>query len=398
MNKELMRQAGALHTAGRLDEAAGIYTQLIEADPRYYEARCLLGFVYMLQGRYAEAERELGAAVSLEPRLYEGWVQLSAALYRQGRPADAVPAIDRALGMQPGDVENLTNRAVYLLELGRPAEALVTCDTALNFKPDFVIALVNRGNALAGLKRLDEAIASYEAALREDPDNPSARENLQQAQFQLGRIPRCPPSYMRRLFDSFSATYDRTMLETLQYRAHLHLRDLAKKVLPDAKPPMTILDLGSGTGLSGDAFKDLAKGGRMDGIDLSPAMNEAAAKRGIYDELILGDLEPFLASRGTSYDLMLAADTMIYLGNLAPTFVGAASRLEPGGHFLFAVERKEGEGWEQTPDNRFAHSLSYVREEAERQGLDFVDAMECVLRTQNEGPVAGLAIALRRPA
>jgi predicted TPR repeat methyltransferase len=398
MNQELLHKASALHTAGRLDEAAAIYSQLIGADPNYFEARCLLGFVYILQGRYAEAEAQLAATVDLNPRLQEAWVQLSVAVYKQGRTNEALVCLDRALGLNPGDHEALTNRAVYLLELGRYPQALASTDTALAIKPDFVTALVNRGNALSGLKRFDEAIACYEAALREDPDNLSARENMQQTLFLLGRTSRCPPGYMRRLFDQFSAKYDSYMLDTLQYRAHLHLRDLANKLFPDAKAPMAILDLGSGTGLSGDAFKDWAAGGRLDGIDLSPAMNETAKKRGIYSELILGDLEPILASPGPSYDLMLAADTMIYIGDLAPTFGGAAQRLEPGGHFLLAVEAKEGAGWEQTPDNRFVHSLAYIREEAGRQGLEFVDSLDCVLRMQSGVPVKGFAVALRRPA
>ena len=392
-----MREASALHRAGRLDEAAAAYTKIVEDDPRAFEARCLLGFVYILQQRYPEAEAELGATVTLEPRLHEAWVQLSAALYNQGRVNDALNCLDRALGLRPGDVESLTNRAVFLLELGRAPQALASCDTALAIKPNFVTALVNRGNALAALKRHEEAVACYEAALREDPDHVSARENLQQALFQLGRTSRCPPGYMRRLFDTFSADYDRVMLEQLKYRAHLHLRALAEKVV-GGKRSLAILDLGSGTGLVGETFKDFAEGGRLDGIDLSPAMNEAARMRGVYDELILGDLEPYLAGRGQTYDLMLAADTVIYIGDLAPVFSGAAARLAPGGFLIFAAEAKEGEGWEQTPDNRFAHSLPYIREEAEQQGLEFVDSLECVLRTQNEVPVAGIAVALRRPA
>jgi len=397
MIQETMRKASALHTAGMLDEAAALYSQIIEQEPRIYEAHCLRGFIYILQRRYAEAEARLGTAVTLEPRLHEAWVQLSSATYNQGRVNEALLCVDRAIGLSPGDVEALTNRAVFLLELGRAPQALATCDTALSINPEFVIAIVNRGNALAALRRLDEAVACYNDALRLDPDNISARENLQQALFQLGRTTRCPPGYMRRLFDGFSGEYERIMLEQLRYRAHLHLRDLADKVLPSKSAPLKILDLGSGTGLVGETFKDLAQGGRLDGIDLSPAMNEEARKRGIYDELILGDLEPYLAGQGEAYDLMLAGDTVIYIGDLAPAFSGAAARLEPGGFLIFAAEAKEGEGWHQTPDQRFAHSLSYVREEAERQGLEFVDAVECVLRHQNEVPVSGIAVALRRP-
>jgi predicted TPR repeat methyltransferase len=172
---------------------------------------------------------------------------------------------------------------------------------------------------------------------------------------------------------------------------------MADRVIQGLAPPHTILDLGCGTGLVGEVFKDLAAGGRLDGIDLAPRMIEAARRRGIYDDLILDDLEIVLALPGQRYDLILSADTMIYLGDLAPTFSGVANRLAPGGFYIFAVESKSGEGWEQTPADRFRHSLSYLQGETARAGLGFVDVMETVLRLEADQPVAGFVAAIRAP-
>jgi len=158
-----------------------------------------------------------------------------------------------------------------------------------------------------------------------------------------------------------------------------------------------VLDLGCGTGLVGEAFGDLARGGRMDGIDLAPRMIEAARSRGVYDDLTLGDIESILAAPGRSYDLILAADTMIYIGDLTNVFSGVARRLEQGGFYLFAVESMPGSSWEQSPMNRFRHSEAYLREEAARAGLEFVDLIERPLRQEASQPVGGFAIALRKP-
>jgi predicted TPR repeat methyltransferase len=395
MNEHLMQKAGQFHKAGQLDEAARLYSEIIDADPGHAPAQCSLGFVYMLQKRFAEAERHLIAAVMIEPRIFEAWNQLGAAAQFQGRFADSLNCLDRALGLEPGEVEALTNRASVLLELKRPEPALATLDTALAFRPDFVPALVNRGNALAQLRRTDEAIEAYDRALAIDPSNAAAGINRQNALLQKGAVTRCPPDFMQRLFDDFSASYDRQMLEDLKYRAHLHLRDLANRILPP-KAAQRILDLGSGTGLVGEVFKDLARGGRLDGVDLSPRMNEEAKRRGIYDSLHLADLEDFLPAPGGRYDLILAADTMIYLGDLSPTFSGVEKRLAPDGHFLFAVEAKDGDDWEATKNNRFRHSLGYLKAEAARHGLKVIDSAECVLRNQGGVPVAGYAVAVRR--
>ena len=161
---------------------------------------------------------------------------------------------------------------------------------------------------------------------------------------------------------------------------------------------LKVLDLGCGTGLAGDAFTDMAVGGRLDGIDIAPRMIDAARERGIYRDLILGDLETVLASPGPAYDLIVSADTMVYLGDLAPVFIGVANRLEPGGFYLFACEAKDGDGWELTPANRFRHSESYLREEAAHAGLSFIDLMECTLRRERDQPIAGYAVALQKRA
>jgi len=70
--------------------------------------------------------------------------------------------------------------------------------------------------------------------------------------------------------------------------------------------------------------------------------------------------------------------------------------LSPGGSYIFAVEGKDGEGWEQTAAHRFRHSESYVRAVAAEAGLEIVEIMPCVLRYESTVPVAGMTVALKR--
>ena len=318
-------------------------------------------------------------------------------LMREGRFHEAITAFDEALEVRPNFVDAISNRATALSEMKRFDEALQGFDQALAIDSEHAITWNNRANTFASMKRFEDAVASYDRALQLNPTFEHARDNRLNALFELKQGNRCPPAYMRGLFDDFSSHYDETMLEKLQYRAHLHLRELANRVLPRLMPPWRILDLGCGTGLVGEAFKDLATGGRLDGLDIAPRMIEAARARGIYDELILGDLETELYAPGPNYELILAADTMIYLGYLAPTFFGVAHRLEPEGFYIFAVESTAEGEWQQTPSNRFRHSTAYLKTEAERAGLVFVDSLGCTLRNEAGTPVAGLAVALQKP-
>ena len=111
----------------------------------------------------------------------------------------------------------------------------------------------------------------------------------------------------------------------------------------------TILDLGCGTGLSGEAFSDMADA--IDGIDLSPAMIAKARARGTLSRTASSrDIETALDARFPSrYDLILAADTLVYLGDLEACCVGAAQSWLPGGTFLFTVEKKDGNGIRTRP-------------------------------------------------
>lgn len=125
-------------------------------------------------------------------------------------------------------------------------------------------------------------------------------------------------------------------------------------------------------------------------------MVEKAHARDIYDTVMVGDIETALGETDRTYDLIIAADTLVYLGDLAPLFRAAAKTLSPGGAFLFTVERKDGDGFELGPKRRWRHSESYLREECERAGLSVAGFLECQPRTEAGQPVEGYAVALER--
>ena len=83
------------------------------------------------------------------------------------------------------------------------------------------------------------------------------------------------------------------------------------------------LDLGCGTGLAGVAFRDCVE--RLEGIDLSPGMVAEARAKGIYDALHVGEVVAHLkAATDRQFDLILAADVLVYVGDLAPLFLEVA--------------------------------------------------------------------------
>ena len=89
--------------------------------------------------------------------------------------------------------------------------------------------------------------------------------------------------------------------------------------------------------------------------------------RGIYRNLAVADIETALIG-GAAYDLIIAADTLVYLGDLAATFDGVARRLKPDGFFLFTVELSPETAFELGPKRRWRHSENYLRRLAETVG------------------------------
>ncbi|MBK6472076.1 MAG: methyltransferase domain-containing protein [Betaproteobacteria bacterium] len=95
------------------------------------------------------------------------------------------------------------------------------------------------------------------------------------------------------------------------------------------------LDLGCGTGLCGPLLRPLAR--HLTGLDLSAAMLGRARATGVYDRLEQADAAQFLAAISERFDLVVAADVLIYIGDPGPLFA-AAQRAMQRGLFAFTVE------------------------------------------------------------
>jgi predicted TPR repeat methyltransferase len=295
--------------------------------------------------------------------------------------------------------------------------ALDEAREAASLNPGVAVAALTLGEALLAKGLLPASIAEMQRASRLDPALERPRFLTARAWLEAGEsanalaifeslepsperdrliararaiatAPRSDPGYVRHLFDQFSADYDNRMLGQLGYAAPQILKDLADLVTP-GRDKLRVLDLGCGTGLAGSLFKSRAA--HLTGIDLSPAMIEKARARDVYDSLIVGDIETMLSGE---YDLILAADTLVYLGDLKPVFAAVAAHLAPGGVFLFTTEAKDGPGFELGPKRRWRHGEAYLRDAAKTAGLSVAGLVSASPRTEAHQPVPGFAVAL----
>jgi len=345
----------------------------------------------------------------------------------ENQPREAADVLDALIVSGRAGLLARTMLVRALLACGQNEAALVQAHDVSRLFPMTAAAALALGSTLLAAGQLPTAIAELQRALRIDPASNEARYQLGSAWLEAGEpekalqefaaiersdalagfaqkvaeaeamiaAPRSNAGYVRHLFDQFSTDYDTRMIGQLGYSAPRILRSLADMVLQDAQPgAMAILDLGCGTGLAALAFADLAS--RLNGIDLSPEMIQKARDREIYDHLTIGDIETEL--QANTHDLVIAADTLVYLGELAVVFRNVHGTLKPDGSFLFTVERAEEGEYALGPKRRWRHSEAYLRSLAADIGFEVSGLIACSPRTEAGVPVEGWAVALRRIA
>jgi predicted TPR repeat methyltransferase len=272
-------------------------------------------------------------------------------------------------------------------------------EQALELVPNYASAWFTLGEIGEKLGDRERAIAAYRKARDADPDD---RHGALVCLMRLGAVDvaEMPPAYVQALFDHYAPAFDEALVGGLNYRAPALLRDAVEAACKAGGRPMrfgTMLDLGCGTGLAGEAFR--AHVDWLVGVDLSPGMIAQARKKTIYDRLQAEDLTAFLNAEAASrslYHLAVAADVFVYFPDLA-TILSVTSRvLESDGILAFTVETHSGEGAILRDTLRFAHSEAYVRTALEHAGLSLLSLQAVSTRTEKKNPVAGLMVVARR--
>jgi predicted TPR repeat methyltransferase len=281
--------------------------------------------------------------------------------------------------------------ALAYLARGDRAGAAEILEQVLETAPAFAGAWF----ALGGIRETEgdqeRAVAAFLAARDADPqDYHGARLRL--ARLGVGEAtPAMMQRHVRRLFDQHAPRFDESLLQHLDYRGPQLLfkavtRSAGQRVRFDA-----MLDLGCGTGLAGSAFR--AAVDRLTGIDLSAAMIDEARHRAVYDRLETGELVEFLGAEAAAqmrYDLVVAADVLVYVQDLAVVAAAVRRVLAPGGLFGFTVETHAGDGVLLRESLRYAHGAAHVRAAMAGAGLNLSRLAQVATRTERGEQVAGL--------
>ncbi len=423
---DAMTRAVQHQEAGNLSQAEALYRQVLDAQPHEHNARYRLAVVCQLQGRTAEAIFLYQQLLQIKPDSAQVQNNLAMAYASQGQFAEALACCREAVRLRPDCAEFFNNLGTIHNARGELDPARDAFRQAVALKPQYPAAWMNLSLVYVSQQRWQEAAACFQKVLVYEPNHPAALGALGDIFYfhlgKLGEALRCyrqllvlwPDNAKARLFvDALSGVTQRAQVpadfilaeyESLAGQWDEKVRQRGDRspqwlraALEPAPPPrsLTVLDLGCGTGLCGLQFREWAAA--LIGVDLSPKMLDKARARGIYDELILSDVVAAVRARPGAFDLIVAADVLLYLGELGPLFDAAYQALRPGGRFAFTVDLLEGAGdYRLTPWVHFAHSRSYLQQSAAKAHLEEVYVKDVVFPRNDGKEAAGLVIALAR--
>jgi predicted TPR repeat methyltransferase len=129
------------------------------------------------------------------------------------------------------------------------------------------------------------------------------------------------PEDNKRLYAKWAATYDSSFVDAKQYRYPKAISECFDQVVTD--DVVRVLDIGTGTGLTGMYLSRLRTGVVLDGMDISPEMlGQAKLKQRtggnpVYRALYERDLTRDVSNENAPYEALISSGTFTH-GHLGP--------------------------------------------------------------------------------
>ncbi len=280
-------------------------------------------------------------------------------------------------------------------ELGKSEEATICYQNAIRINADYIEPHYNLGHLYQSLGQRQKSINWYQVTLDLCDDVLTLkpmdekiyilRQNaIHLLNSQIGVTTKTAPiHYVQSLFDEYASRFDYHLVEILDYKVpQLLKKELLRKLGSNLTFDMGI-DLGCGTGLSGQVFKPICK--QLMGIDLSSKMLEIAKEKKVYDTVENVEINIYLERSSEKYDFFIATDLLIYIGDLTTFFSNLSMASKPKANFLFSTESVQEADYILTNQGRYAHSENYIQKLAQLNKFKIINIVNTTIRTDIEG-------------
>lgn len=384
----------ALQYLSKPDESMTHYQRAVRLNPQFTQAWINIGNLSIEMGRFDDALASFRQVSDREPGNENALLGIAEALRRKGQTEAAMAVLRQVTTLNPGCAQAYFSLGQLSILRNRHEDALADLRQALNIDPGNAVTLFHLGYVCRKLGQTERALEYLREALKNNPEHSASRLLLAG----LGAVP-VPASpgadYVADLFDGYADTFEQHLVTGLEYRIPWVLQQKLLPYVTPARGKLDILDMGCGTGLCGQVFRSWA--GRLIGVDLSLGMIRKAKARGVYDTLVTGDILVPLQTAGAVFDLVLAADVFIYVGDLQNVFKACKTGLKPAGILAFSIEELEQGGGDYVVRSsmRYAHSVSYIRDLADAYGFCVLVMDRAMIRKEAETAIQGYVAVLR---
>jgi len=225
----------ALARLGRLEEALGIYQDIIARTGPSAVRLTNMGATFRMLGKPDDAQQCYQQALALDPQNAVIHFNLANTLRDNGHYAEASTGYKKALAINPRYVEAYQNLGILLKRTGRLGEAEVWLSKALTLEPANPDVLNNLASVHSAQGRIDDAEAAYRRALAINPDYEDAFSNLL---FALNYHPEKSGEEIFEIYREYDARFGLTHRSA--WRPHGNSRDTQRRlkvgyVSPDFK-------------------------------------------------------------------------------------------------------------------------------------------------------------------
>ena len=346
-------QGKALVKKNQLNEALIFFEKALELNSNFVDALNNLGLVQHKLGKLDKAVRT----------------------YKK------VVAIDSNYALESN---NKILSVIYLFSHGDIQEALEILNDLVEKNPKDALLFNMLGGCLVSIGQNEMAIANYQKALEFEPKYAIPRHMLNSLTGYTSKEP--PKQYVKNLFDDYAHRFNDALVNNLQYSLPFIIKELILESNSEKSQYKNVIDLGCGTGLAGKDLKDIST--NLIGIDISENMISEAEKLDIYDTLIVGDIVEKLNTSQDKFDLLVALDVLIYIGDPKSIFQAVRKCCKLNSLFVFSVEIQDENGYSLLKSSRYAHSDEYIMDQS--NGLfDLVNSQNVRLRKEGENWIEG---------
>ncbi|MBW3048499.1 hypothetical protein DNJ72_00245 [Prochlorococcus marinus XMU1403] len=176
--QQIIKQAFAFHSQGKISKAAKYYKQFINQGFEDAIVFSNYGVIMKDLGKLKEAKLLLQKAIEVKPDFASAYSNLGLVLKELGKVEKAEICLQKSVTLEPDDGNTHFNLGIILKELNKLQEAELSLRRVIKLKPDFATAYSNLGTILSNLGKSQEAELSYREAIKIQPDYAEAYYNL----------------------------------------------------------------------------------------------------------------------------------------------------------------------------------------------------------------------------